>query len=58
VNAPNGLAQEVTPFDTAYKTPLNKDNNDVLWTATLVMRVPWKKNWFAIITNTNGPAEW
>jgi hypothetical protein len=57
-NAPSGQAQEVAPFFFAYSSKLNKDNNDVLWTSTLVLRVPWTTKLFAIIKNPYGPAEW
>lgn len=46
------------PFKVVYGKPLDQTNNKLLWASTLVVRVPWTDDAWAIIVNPAGPAEW
>jgi hypothetical protein len=49
---------DAKPFTVAYGKPLDNTNDKVLWASTLVVRVPWTDDDWAIIVNPGGPAEW
>lgn len=53
-------ADQATPFDKVYtNNPDNtKNNKAALDASTLVLRVPFTTNFWAVLVNYKGPAEW
>lgn len=53
-------AAAATPFLTVYSNKLDNidPNGPVLFTSTLVLRVPFVMDHYAVIKNPKGPAEW
>jgi hypothetical protein len=53
-------AGDVKAFEKAYGKPPKRMfmNGDAVKFSTMVLRVPWMKYTWAIVTNMDGPAEW